>query len=488
MRFCPKCGAELSEETGGSLKFCTVCGAAVQALVDGQSALQSPPPLQSYPQTPTQTAASQEVPSNPEPKIKRKGKRTAVLLLVAILAISLLGTAGFFTYKWYFGPEQTILRALKAGDYKTASELLDEEDAYQESETLRKELLDRVEAIRAGFQDKSITYTAATQELQDITGLNVDGVQKPVEEAHRFIDALNNSQGNFSAAEALFERGEYVEAIEKYALVIKEDANYNTARAKSDEAVDKYRQKVLSDAATYAAAGGHAEAISLLQTALGVLPGDVKLTEQIVLYQSDRKQLIEEKALSNAKAYADKGDYLAALGVIEDAVANIGMEPGLVTAQTTYREQYATAVLAKADAKSKEKDYLSALELLDEAMGIVPGDDRLAAKVKTVTQGYVESVVSQADALVKEKKYDEAIQQISLALGNVPGNKTLTDKKAAIEAQKPKKFMDACLPYETYDCDAYVNGKTFKMSGDDYTDGVYLRGEGGYAIFHNRAE
>lgn len=324
-------------------------------------------------------------------KAAKKRMPTWKKVLIALLVLALLGggTAGVMYYRWYTSTEQQVLRAMGVGDYEVAQEILLEDEEARDSETLAEQLIQRLDTIRQSFLDKTMEYMAACDEMDNIRAMGITGVDTRLNEVSLFVIQLNTSRTNFATAESFFASGDYVEAIEQYKLVIEEDPDYETAKARITEAADSYRTKMLADAATQASSENYAKAISLLEEALVTLPNDAKITEQIRIYEKDLESKNRSDTLAAAKAYADKGDYPNAIKTINALRKNNSADAEVTAAYEDYCAKYEAAVL------------------------------------------------KEADELVAEGEYDKAVNLLNTALKTLTGNQTLKDKAADIAASKP---------------------------------------------------
>lgn len=497
MKFCTRCGNQVGDDE----RFCPGCGAACAAV--------QPEPV-----------------DHPVPKKKkRKGKIIAVLCVLALVAG--LAVGGYFYLRWYTSPEQQVLRALEAEDYDGALELFEEDRSLQFNEDLISALEKRITAIQEEFVAETVDFSTALTELGTIEMMGIDELDSLTSDARTAIRALNESRGYFSAAETFFASGKYNVAMKQYAKVIKEDSNYDTAMTKYAEAVAKYREQQLADAAVYANGGGYSNAIALLETALQTLPEDTAITEQIQLYEKAYQDELKTTALADAAKYAEQGDYASAITVLSAIQKEIPDDTEISAQLQSYRQANAAKIkadaLAEAAAYALEADYLSAMEVLSdyqavqgsdtdvelayngylenyvdavldeaaakvlasgyaEAIGVLRETDsaaqnheRLAARLSTYETEYATEIVAQSDALLEEDKYDEASDAVEAALAVIPDNAALTAQLTKIEDARPKFLLDVCEPYESDHFESYM-GRSFQMAGNTYSNGLVFGG------------
>lgn len=410
MKYCTSCGKELSDRA----KFCTGCGKActetqaeeVQQIPLPQKPLQQEePPITEIPNheemPPAKEFTQEEIPpdvpnsqteSTPEdnsvndPVDKKKSLPKGKIVLYSILAVSLVIVivAAVLVFRWYTSTEQQILRALGAGDYDSAVVIMEEDTSANESKALADQLKERIANIKTGFEDGTIEYASAKMELDTIKKLNVDGVSSELSAVRTYVDQLNESRTNFSTAESFYTTSDYAEAIAYYRLVIEDDENYTVAVEKLADAVNQYREEILTKAMEYADAELYADAIALLDEALKTIPNDTKITEQIRIYEKDNSEKLKADTLETAADYAKNGDYLNAFKSLTNIMKSQTADAELVSVYNKYCDQYATQIVSEADIKVADKDFDGAISVLNVALKNLPNNSALTDKLEEV--------------------------------------------------------------------------------------------------------
>lgn len=330
---------------------------------------------------------SEEVNASPEKKLT-KGK----LIVIAVLAVALVAAvvAGVIFIKNYTDPTARLERAEAAGDQTAIDEIFEK---YGEEITADADVAEiyntKITEVDRSFLAETIDYSAAIAELDRIQAKGVTGTLENLAKVRSNVEALNNSRIAFKTAESFFGTEDYPEAIGQYKKVIENDPNFAAAAAKIEACYNNYRQKVLAEAEAMATDGSYESAISLLESALTVLPNDATIQEKIILYTAKLSELAISDALANAAAYAEAGDYASAIRAIES--------------------QY----------KANPNNY------------------QLTTRYGEYTKAYEEQTIAAADILASERKYDDAIERIKSAQSLLPDSQTLKDKVAALESSKP---------------------------------------------------
>lgn len=385
MKFCTKCGAQLVD----GAQFCANCGAAY-----GQ-------PAQHFAVEPEPQPVPVVAQEKKQKKSAKKGKVIAILCAVVLLIGAAVG--GYFALQWYNSPEQQLLRALKAGQYEEALDIVDEDSSLKYSENLSDSLKKRIETVKADYISAAMEYANVMMELDTIAEIDIKELRELITETRNYVEKLNASRTAFSTAETFFASADYVEAIAQYKQVIQEDSNYATAMAKANEAVTLYRTKVLSDAEIYATAENYVNAITLLQSALINLPEDAQVTQQLLLYEKALENQILTIALNEAAQYATSKDYLSAMARLERYMSENGENAEVAVAWNTYRDAYVDMVLADAAVYGDAEAYTNAIALLNNALKECPGNSKLTAQLTAYEKAYQEQQLS--EALAKAEAY-----------------------------------------------------------------------------------
>lgn len=296
--FCEKCGASLV----GNEQFCPKCG----------NRMINPASMET-----NQPIVEQPKKHKKEKKKKSKAKKVFITILCVLVLVGIAG--GVLTYMWYTSPEQNILRALEAGDYDEAISLYT--DDYEGSSTsIESVLQDRLVKIKDDYTNGEMEYAVAIMELDAIKKMGVSEIEQEINDTRTYINSLNQSRTAFETAEKMFAEGDYEGAIEQYQLVSEDDSNYDTAKDKLVDAIDKYREQVLSEAETLAGEGSYQEAMKKIKMALEVIPNDTKLQPEYEKYSADYVNSI----LTEVEGLVAEGDYNSGISKINEALKVVG--------------------------------------------------------------------------------------------------------------------------------------------------------------------
>ena len=234
-----------------------------------------------------------------EKKKFSKGKIILILVLAAVLVVA--SVAGGLYMKWYNSPEQQYQRALESGDNAQVDKIINEYEELRDSDTVADTLNTRLDELQRSFMEQTIDYSAAIAEVNRIQNQGVTGTQEKLSTVRSYIESLNASRTAYATAESFFSSENYAEAIAQYQKVTDIDPNYSNAAAKIEACYNKDRDKTLAEAEALTVAGSYESAISMLESALSILPNDAKIQEKIILYTSKLSQMEISDALAKCQ-------------------------------------------------------------------------------------------------------------------------------------------------------------------------------------------
>ena len=230
---------------------------------------------------------------------------------------------------------------------------------------------------------------------------------------------------------------------------------------------------IISEAEALAAEEDYEGALVKIQTGLVTYPKSADLQNKSDEYTEALNTQIKEKTLAEAKSLADSGDNISAIALIKNAQETQGDNAEYQSTFQTYSSAYKTEVIASADALAANGDHLGAIQVVESARTVIGEDAELAIKVQIYEDAYVSNVVTQVDMYIIERDFVNADKILDAAIKTFPQNPTLKNKQSDVNNCKPQYLMKVCPPYQ-YNTDlytAYVNGKTFVMCGENYTNG-----------------
>lgn len=285
-----------------------------------------------------------------------------------------------------------------------------------------------------------------------------------------YIDEANNlaAFSDYVGALARIEEGlaEYPDSSE---LQEKKDT-YSSAL------VDQEVAAIVTESDALAAEDNYVEAIDKIESALTTYPDNSTLLDKMTEYSTAYCAQIKDATLTDAKAYADAGDYKAAMDLIQSAQNTYGDDPDYQNTYDQYREAYTTERISSADVLAANGDYIGALDIIIAAKSVVGEDVELVAKEAEYEDAYVTEITVQADALLLSGDFDAADALVNEAKNRFPNNTVLATQAEKNKNARPVYLLNEVDPYKTPYW--YSDDPMFSMGGETYTHGFTCMGYG----------
>ncbi len=476
--YCLKCGNELED----GMRFCNKCGTRV-----GETDAPAPKKKQAENPAPKAPKAPKRPPEpEPEPE-KKKGHFPVVALVVTLVVIAIVAVAVFIGKDYIQSLidasndkkiSDEIVEKMEAGDYDEAASLYEENYKYNDTpETLIEELTERLNTAWTSYSEGTVTYEEALEEVNAIAEMGESDLEESIQEVVDNIESLEASRTAYDTANSLVEEGDYLGAVEQYALVIETDSNYSDAQTKSEEAVDAYRSEALESAAAYAEDEDYTSAIETINVAMEDLPDDTALAEQLETYTAKLDEQNRASYITAAQEYESNEEYLKAYQSIDSALAEYPDDEELKSLLEDYEAEYVENMLAKAEAKVEEDDFSQAREIINIAINALDTKNSdlqdYLTEINTAEEEYiaaaVEEIIKSAEEYASEKDYEEAISVINTALKEYSGNEALMAELEDLADRQPVKLSSMIIS----------EGEWYELSEDleEDTTGNYYSGD-----------
>lgn len=143
----------------------------------------------------------------------------------------------------------------------------------------------------------------------------------------------------------------------------------------------------------------------------------------------------------------------------------------------------------QADEYAEKGDYLRAISVLDM--------DKVTPTIEILRNDcirkYEASITTQINTMIKDKKLDEADKLISEGLKYLPDSQVLTDLRQKVENSHPRKMLEAVPayqwggnPYKEYKSQNSGGVESFSMGGKKYVDGMTFnpRSESTWSVYN----
>lgn len=422
--FCKKCGASVNNNQ----KFCPVCGEAVNSL-----AQPSPSASQEQKQSYIPPVSPIHTPPKAEKKKKRISKKTKAIIILCsiaavILSVAIAGAVLFFT-----GPAYEVYSQMKDGDYEDAADtyLSDVEDNFLQKAFSKAILKNYPEKVLNDYQNAKLDFDQAMEALDALAKMGYN-----TESAADTITKSNASKKAFELANEYYEDGDYENAIREFSKITDDSEKYGEAQTQLTELYSKYTQTILDSASNSADSGNFKDAVSLIGTALELVPA--------------------------GSENANK----------------------LNSAAAQYTEKYKEQVLAEASEMINGGKYIEAISLLDDAITYNENDDFKNMRT-TAEKKYVETVTASVNDYLAKEDYISASRTVNDAVSKLPASAELKALQKKVQDATPTYLLDVCKPYQTSEgYEEYTNGEKFIAGGIEFTNGFKIPANSGTAIFN----
>lgn len=422
-KFCGKCGSMINDDK----KFCPNCG---NMITSNQ--------MQNHNQSHNNQDSVNQFVYSPKPqKIKKpkqkmsKGKKAKIILiliLVFIITIVITTLTLFFT-----GSSHDVYKSMKSQNYsKALSEYEDDvSDDFIQKMFVKFVLRGYDKDIIDMFNNGKINYDEACEGLKALEQMGFGDSSDLINQ----ITEINTSNTAIDNGNSYYENGDYENAIKEYAKISDTNKNYETAQTKLKDIYPKYISEITSSAKEISSEGNYEQAVSLINTALGIIPDSI-----------------------------DKSP--------------------LTSTHTEIINDYKSQVINNATSLINEKKFVEAIELINNSIAVDDNEDFQKTKKEAVKK-YVEDINATVENDLKNEDYISASRTVSSALETLPDNADLKSLKTKVDNATPTYLLDIIKPYSTSEYyNEYINGETFKMGGKEYTNGFTLDTHSSYALFN----
>lgn len=408
--FCGKCGSELKENE----KFCSKCGARIEREIltsDTYQEINYAAPINDDSQTKKKS------------KKMNKGKKVKVILITAaavFLALLITLTALFFT-----GSSYGVYRDMQAQEY---NEAVSDYTSVVKNNLIQKLFLKIVlsnydEKVIEKFENGKMEYDSAVDALEALQEMGFGDMSEAINK----ITLIYEENTAFQQGNKYYENGDYENAIKAYSKISESNENYQEAQTKLNALYPKYISFVTENVASFLSNGDYENALSLVNTALQILPDSVD-TIELVSLKNESLNNYKSKVMSDVTSLVNQNQFIDALDLINHAITvddNEDFQKAKTTAEKKYADYIATAVQKYLDGE----DYIIALRTVNNALAVLPE------------------------------------------------NSDLKELKTKVENQTPTYLLDVCKPYQITDTSGYVeyiNGEKFNMGGKAFTNGFTI--------------
>jgi serine/threonine protein kinase len=235
---------------------------------------------------------------------------------------------------------EEVIAALEAGRYSEAERFANESD----EDNLRVLLTSRLESLLTEFRGREVEYSVVQMELEAIGRMNIRNLTNELNSKRNAFEKSNASIVAFDTAEALYNEGAFLAAIEHFNLVDLEEPDFDRALVGVQSATIAYRNQVVSAADNYAESEDFANALNTLNNAVEFLGNDSEINQRVIRFTQDYRAMI----LRDAEIALNEDGYLSAIQVVRTGLHTLRDDAELLNAIADY-DLYAPIFLQELD-------------------------------------------------------------------------------------------------------------------------------------------
>ncbi len=468
-KYCVKCGKALPE----GVEICPDCNAVGQSEAD--AALFT---MLSNAEIWRESDEDEQKKRERARKRRQNRKKNTVIVLAVVLALVIAFLVLFFL------PVSQVQRALDKGDYVGALEVWSEKLSDSEvSPRTEAKLLSAAEKVLSSLAAREISNEEARSTMATLSAFGAF-TKELFADVNKELEGLYSSSDSMEAADALFEKGEFLAACDSYLLVSENDALYDEAQNKAADCLEEYASLVLDEAAEYIKAGEYTAAIESLKQGDGVLGSYGTFSADIDAKIEDCYALYEQYILDTAKALAETEDYVTARETVRACVEDYGFSTeALVEALESYcaaaDKQLVEKTVAAASELYAAGSYKEVFESLEAIMDGLGDEDKTTVKnsIGDYERLFAYDMCAKADETYGGDRHNvaKAIEELKAAL-EIRDLDEIDDKIDALEVLLPFDLISDA--YAEKEGEVNRNSTNFKaINVGDYEKWMWGRDE-----------
>lgn len=304
---------------------------------------------------------------------EKKGKKWRIWVAAGCAVLLLAGGGGFLL--WYQSDARQFERAMEKDAFADAQEFyagLSSEEQQKADEKLTAS----AQEIYDLYNQEEISYEEAEEELTVLLeNYPLEGIQ----DISDSLSSLHDSKQSFSQAEEAAAAGDYRSAIAFYQAVLESDSRYHSAQEKMQEAMEAYKNQVISQSRELLEAGDFDGAKTAMNEGLDLLKNDQDIQSLRQEISEKEDQAAADQLIADGQAYAAAGDYISAIGALEQSVATgYGSSELLEEYRAAYRQQFFDTAQSYADAG----EYEQAIATLNQGVNYFGESDDFTSKIE----------------------------------------------------------------------------------------------------------
>lgn len=332
-------------------------------------------------------------------KLRKGFVATVVIVLLLICGVSLYFAGAFKSVT------AKINDHFEEENYSAAYTVFENEFTAEGGVALNKMLELRLDSLYEDYRQNLREYSAVKEEFDTIEKMEITNLKKKVNQIGMQLSDMKESKDAFKKGEKYYSKKNYALSILEYEKVIKDDVDYDNARAKAAQAKSNYRNTVLGDAAELMAEGDYESAVKLLKSALDILEDDKLIEKRIKEYGESESSKSRQEIIDEADKHAFNENYAGAITYIMTTLENneeYESDEVIMNSLEDYRSLYTDQFSEKMDEYIEDGRYDEAAELLEEADRVIPGS-KTAEEKEQLLEGKMPEYLHELIPISKKK-------------------------------------------------------------------------------------
>ncbi|WP_036940852.1 zinc ribbon domain-containing protein [Pseudobacteroides cellulosolvens] len=346
---CPNCNSEVNND----YHKCNYCGCDLSSSLENDNSYNQDTTNESY--YSKYFVNTQQIKTQ-----SRKSKKMIIAIVSVVLFFLAAIPLTYYLYNYVYLYNKQVSSVTEKVEVKNFNAAKISYDKIKNSKpyavktkvlsTVEKNLKDRVEVLSKSFIDDKVSYDELEKWFE---GLSKLVFLKPlISEKEKSLTKIKDSKDNMAAAEEALKEKEYLEAISKYKLVIKDDStNYKKSQNKINVCVKDMYDYYIDEAEKMSSDGKYEDAYKTVHSIESYYKEDTRLKS---IEDGYLKKLLND-SFKKADALNSKKKFDDAISELEKISSYFPNNAAITKKVSTYRKNKIDAKVAEQERQEKRK-------------------------------------------------------------------------------------------------------------------------------------
>ena len=380
------------------------------------------------------------------PKNKGISTKIKVLVPLCLVVIAAIVVGGIILVQKLNDPVAAFKQQFENADYTQAQSLVDTKitDNAKDMDATISYLKDQAQAAVDGFVGQTMDYDAALAKLNQIQKFKIVD-DSDITAYLNQLNSLQTSRDAYATALSDEQTSNFADAINKLQQVIQSDSNYSDAQQRLVADVKAYKDGILNQVSGMTDLSNYSQAVSLLTQALGVIPNDADLSNQLDDFNQKVAAQVKadlDKQIQDAVALAtDNQDFTTAISTLNTLLSQNPDDQDITSAIQNVQNSQVTSIISQAATQTASGNFDDAVKTIKNGLTLYADNVALKNALADTQTKQVNSIITQANGLIDDNQFSDAIAALNTGLKSYPNNADL--KSAVADAQG--KMVDYIL-------------------------------------------